>query len=537
MPEGNGRFTCHSNTQALYLHARQHGADPRRRRSTSCRLVGGTVGGGFGGKVDVIVEPIAVLAAMLTNRPVKYAYSREEEMQVSSPRAAERIYIKDGVMKDGRIVARKVTLYVDAGAYSRHSPYGTTKAAAHMPGPYTIPNVWVDAYCVYTNRTPSSRDARLRRDDRRLRAGSADGPDRAALGMDPMELRLINAYRDGDMKAHRKNGRGRGADRSASRRRARADWPELAERYRGDVLDEAGGAEHGDAARARRRRGQLPDRHEPRRRPLPGAGPRDDHRQLRRHAVLGRSRPGPQDVMAQICAETLGVPDDNVIVDTADTDTGPHCMGTFASRGTHRIGNAIIMAAKEAREVMLEVAAEELEVDAARPRDRRQGPHPGQGRARRSRSRSSTPRWPRISSTARTISGRGMFLQPRSYPEPETGEMKPDTCHAHACTVAEVEVDDETGEVAVLSLKNAYEIGRALNPAMVEQQIDRRRLDGHQPRALRDDRALLSRPRARPARLQRISDARPRRPRRDRDHRARTPRRRRALRRQGHRAR
>ena len=64
-----------------------------------------------------------------------------------------------------------------------------------------------------------------------------------------------------------------------------------------------------------------------------------------------------------------------------------------------------------------------------------------------------------------------MFLMPRSYPEPETGEMKPATCYAHACTVAEVEVDDETGEVTVLSLKNAYEIGRALNPRMVEQQI------------------------------------------------------------------
>ena len=103
------------------------------------RVVGGTVGGGFGGKVDVIVEPIACLAAMLTGRPVKYVYGREEEMQVSSPRAAERIYIKDGVMNDGRIVARKVTLYVDAGAYSRHSPYGTTKAAAHMPGPVHDP--------------------------------------------------------------------------------------------------------------------------------------------------------------------------------------------------------------------------------------------------------------------------------------------------------------------------------------------------------------------------------------------------------------
>src|SRR5438132_11810964 len=74
---------------------------------------------------------------------------------------------------------------------------------------------------------------------------------------------------------------------------------------------------------------------------------------------------GLKTIMAQICAEAIGVPTDNVIVDTADTDTGPHCMGTFASRGTHRIGNAIIMAAREARAVLLEVAAEELEVNAA----------------------------------------------------------------------------------------------------------------------------------------------------------------------------
>ena len=62
---------------------------------------------------------------------------------------------------------------------------------------------------------------------------------------------------------------------------------------------------------------------------------------------------GLKTVIAQICAETLGIPDDSVMIDTADTDTGPHCMGTFASRGTHRIGNAVIMAAREARAVML----------------------------------------------------------------------------------------------------------------------------------------------------------------------------------------
>ena len=73
---------------------------------------------------------------------------------------------------------------------------------------------------------------------------------------------------------------------------------------------------------------------------------------------------GMKSVTRQICAETLGVPIDHVYVDTADSDTGPHCMGSFASRGTHRVGNAVITAAKEARAVMMEAAAEELEVNA-----------------------------------------------------------------------------------------------------------------------------------------------------------------------------
>src|SRR5690606_17410116 len=108
-PEGNGRITVYSNTQALYFTL-DNMAMILGVPFNKLRLVGGTVGGGFGGKVDVIVEPIAALGAMLTNRPVKYAYSRAEEMQVSSPRDAERLYIKDGVMKDGRLLARKIPL-------------------------------------------------------------------------------------------------------------------------------------------------------------------------------------------------------------------------------------------------------------------------------------------------------------------------------------------------------------------------------------------------------------------------------------------
>jgi len=179
---------------------------------------------------------------------------------------------------------------------------------------------------------------------------------------------------------------------------------------------------------------------------------------------------GLRQVMAQICAETIGIPTEQVTIDTADTDTGPHCMGTFASRGTHRIGNAVAQAAREARQVMLEVAAEALEVDAGDLDTDGKGMIHVKGAPQKSISVFDTALAAHFK-YGRSISGRGMFLVPRSFPETETGAMKPATCYAHACTVVDVEVDDETGEVDVLSVKNVFEVGRALNPRMVEQQL------------------------------------------------------------------
>jgi CO/xanthine dehydrogenase Mo-binding subunit len=179
---------------------------------------------------------------------------------------------------------------------------------------------------------------------------------------------------------------------------------------------------------------------------------------------------GLRTVMAQIGAETLGVPLETVRVDTADSDTGPHCMGTFASRATHRVGNAIIAAANEAKEVLFEVAAEELE---AAPDDIETD---GEGNVRVAGVPERSIPISEIAIAAhfkhgRTISGRGMYMKPKSEVDPETGAMDPDSTEAHACTVAEVEVDSETGQVRVLSLKSAYEVGRAINPALVEGQI------------------------------------------------------------------
>lgn len=180
---------------------------------------------------------------------------------------------------------------------------------------------------------------------------------------------------------------------------------------------------------------------------------------------------GLKTVVAQCAAETLGLPVGNVLIDTADTDTGPHCMGTFASRGTHRVGNAVIMAAQEAREVMLRVAADELEVDPADVEPDGTGFIVVKG-AETKRVHVAEVAMAAHFKQGRTISGRGMFLKDKSEPVPETGEMDPDSCEAHACTVAEVEVDDETGMVEVLAMYNVYEMGRALNPTMATQQIE-----------------------------------------------------------------
>lgn len=202
-PEQNGRFVCHTSTQGLFFSLATS-SKVLELPSSRLHFIGGTVGGGFGGKVDSIHEPLAVLGAMLTGRPVKFMWDREEEMQVGAPRGAERWYLKDGVMRDGRIVARSFTGYFDSGAYTRLSSYAILKGVGHLPGPYTIPNVSADVHCVYTNRTPATA----------MRGFGITGVDFAieahmdkvaeAVGMNPIELRILNAYRDGDMKAHRR---------------------------------------------------------------------------------------------------------------------------------------------------------------------------------------------------------------------------------------------------------------------------------------------------------------------------------------------
>jgi len=229
-PETNGRFVVYTCAQGLFFSL-DTTAKILDVQSNKLHFIGGTVGGGFAGKVDSLTEPLATLGSMLTGRPVRYVLGREEEMQFGSPRGAERIYIKDGVMRDGRIVARKVTAYFDSGAYTRLSSYAAVKCAAHIPGPYTIPNVHADVYCVFTNRTPATamRGFGVTALDFALECQM--DKDAVAIGMDSLEFRMLNAYRDGDMKAHRREAKNCALIECAQVVAEKANWP-LREEFR-----------------------------------------------------------------------------------------------------------------------------------------------------------------------------------------------------------------------------------------------------------------------------------------------------------------
>lgn len=206
-PSSDGRFNVYTNTQGLFfiLALSSYICDIAPHR---LRFLGGISGGGFGGKVDGVTEPLAILGAQATGRPVKYFYTRKEEMQVSSTRAGWRFKVKDGVTNDGLIVARKIIGYANCGAYNRLVNYGVTKGAAHVPGPYFVPNVYADMHCVYSNRQPSSamRGFGVTMMDFAVESQMDIIAER--VGIDPWTIRLINAYKDGQMKAHLKEAEG-----------------------------------------------------------------------------------------------------------------------------------------------------------------------------------------------------------------------------------------------------------------------------------------------------------------------------------------
>ena len=197
VPEANGRLTIYSCTQAMYFSmgvVAQHLQVPLN----ALKFVGGTVGGGFGGKVDTATETICALLALKSQRPVKWRWTREEEFLASSTRAPWHMEIADAVTSDGWILGRKMLTLHDAGAYTRFSSYGLTKHSFHHTGAYTIPNLRFNGYVVFTNRVPTTAMRGFGVTSVSFAVETHMNRIAELLGLDPWEVRLKNANRIGD---------------------------------------------------------------------------------------------------------------------------------------------------------------------------------------------------------------------------------------------------------------------------------------------------------------------------------------------------
>ncbi|HEX2506330.1 MAG TPA: molybdopterin cofactor-binding domain-containing protein [Gaiellaceae bacterium] len=182
---------------------------------------------------------------------------------------------------------------------------------------------------------------------------------------------------------------------------------------------------------------------------------------------------GSKTIQTQIVADTLGVPYDWITYDNSNTDSSPLDTGTFASRATFVAGNAVLKAARNAREKVLEIASKELEIDAA-DLELVDGEIVAKGAPQKKIG------LPDVAAAAtwvhgELITGTGAHLNPyATIVEPETGRVdkKPHAAVSYAACAAEVEVDDETGEVRVMRLWQCFDVGRAINPMLVEGQIE-----------------------------------------------------------------
>ncbi len=201
VPEATGRLTIYSCTQAMYFSmgvVAAHLEWPLNK----LKFVGGTVGGGFGGKVDTATETVCALLAIKSQRPVKWRWTREEEFLASSTRAPWHMEIADAVTNDGWIIGRRMMTLHDAGAYTRFSSYGLTKHAFHHTGAYTIPNLEFNGYVVFTNRVPTTAMRGFGVTSVSFAVEMQMNRIADVLGLDRWELRLKNANRIGDTSAN-----------------------------------------------------------------------------------------------------------------------------------------------------------------------------------------------------------------------------------------------------------------------------------------------------------------------------------------------
>ncbi len=438
------------------------------------------LGGGYGAKLYNKLEPIVALLAMTTGRPVKYSLSREEEFQTVTKHGVV-VKLKTAV-KGSAMTARKCEVYWDTGAFAEIGPRIVHKSGYTSSGPYKIPNVSIDSYCVYTNKPPAGPFRGFGVPQVIWAYDSQMDIVARGLGVDPVEFRLEHALEEGDLfvtgtPVHAcglKEAVRRAADAVGWGGRAAVpgDEPSLSEAAR-QTTEAAGTERPGEPASGTKRRGKgiacgvkavlTPS--------ISGAivilNADGSANVLSSTVEMGQ---GSESLLAQIAAEELGISHDKVHVVQPDTDVTPYDTISAGSRSTYHMGNAVRTAAANVKAELFEAVAGKLEIDAAdlEARDGRVFV-----RGAEERGMSVTEAFlARFGSLGTTMVGEGL-CQPVVTPmDPETGMSEKCTEYWFASASAvEVEVDTETGRLEVLQFHAAGDAGTAINPKYCEQQL------------------------------------------------------------------
>lgn len=396
------------------------------------RVLYPAIGGAFGGREDTSVQIALALAAWKLRRPVKMVWGREESIRGHCKRHPFWIHSKWGATRDGKIIAAEIRIVADGGAYC----YTTNKVLGNTTvtcaGAYAIPNVRADVDGVYTNNPPSGAFRGFGSPQAIFAAEMQVSKLAQALGMDPMELRHRNLLREGDTTAMGTPlPEGVSLEEVAERCAAGAGWHRTSAGWRRPSFD---------APRVNIRRGagfalglknvgysfgyadQCSARIEL----------RGDHGIEEAIVYLGSAEvgQGTHTVICQMAAAALGLEPALTRIVASDTATSPHSSGSVsASRMTLMAGNAVRGAAERALE-----------------------------------------NWRRHQ---RPAVGEHTYHAPRTTPfDPETGYGTPNFSYGYVAQAIEVEVDVESGELRVLGVTCANDVGKAINPQLVTGQIE-----------------------------------------------------------------
>ncbi len=412
------------------------------------------LGGGYGAKLYAKLEPLVTALALITRKPVRYALTREEEfLTITKHKVIAKIKTS---IKNNEITGRKCEVYWDTGAYAEIGPRIVHKSGYTSAGPYRIPNVWIDSYCIYTNHVPAGAFRGFGVPQVIWAYDSQTDMIARAIGADPLEFRMRYALNEGEAFATGTPVKSFGVKQALREAANAVDFSKPSVNQSSTKLRGKGVASGVKAVLTPSISGAIV---------MMNAD--GSVNVLSSTVEMGQ---GSETMMGQIVAEELGVSFDQVHIVQPDTDITPYDTITAGSRSTYHMGNAVRMAAGKVKAVLCEAVGKKLEVD---PEDLVMQNNRVHVQGSEERGMSIGEAFlVKFGSAGTTITGEAI-CQPEAAPmDPETGQSEKCTeFWFPSATSVEVEVDTETGKIRLLQFYSVGDTGTAINPRHCEQQL------------------------------------------------------------------